>query len=176
MIPYVLAEDGVSYGDDVEVIAPGNIYRCKIGDHVRIGPFVEIQQDVEIGDYCKIGSHTFICAGTEIGAGCFIGHGVMFCNDKWPRSWRHESVERDGEIIDECKLKGPDDWKCDPPIIESNVSIGSGAVILPGVRIREGTMIGAGAVVTQDTSARDVRSGNPARRIGYANPWDRTER
>ncbi|MEO3961139.1 hypothetical protein ABH310_17310, partial [Chromobacterium piscinae] len=71
----------VTFGEDVTVIKPVNLYGCAVGDNVFIGPFVEIQRNVTISHRCKIQSHTFICELVDIGEDCFIGHGVMFVND-----------------------------------------------------------------------------------------------
>ena len=46
--------------------------------------------------------------------------------------------------------------------IGNGVSIGSNATILP-VRIADGVVIGAGAVVTRDLVERGIYAGNPAR-------------
>jgi UDP-2-acetamido-3-amino-2,3-dideoxy-glucuronate N-acetyltransferase len=82
----------------------------------------------------------------------FVGHGVVFINDKHPRS-----TTADGS------LEGEDDWTLLPTVVERGASIGSGAVILGGIRIGEGAMIGAGAVVTRDVEPRETVVGNPAR-------------
>jgi maltose O-acetyltransferase len=50
-----------------------------------------------------------------------------------------------------------------PVLIDSNVWIGTRAIILPGVRIGEGAIVGAGAVVTRDVPEYAVVAGNPAR-------------
>lgn len=50
-------------------------------------------------------------------------------------------------------------------VIEDDVWIGAGAVILDGVTIRTGSVIGAGAVVTCDTSEYGVYAGVPARML-----------
>ena len=68
----------VQFGYRVKVIQPSNLYGCKLGDDVFIGPFVEIQSDVQIGARTKIQSHSFVCSLVSIGEDCFIGHGVMF--------------------------------------------------------------------------------------------------
>jgi acetyltransferase-like isoleucine patch superfamily enzyme len=47
--------------------------------------------------------------------------------------------------------------------IENGVWIGAGAVILPGVRLKEGSVIGANAVVIQDTEPYSVYVGVPAK-------------
>jgi maltose O-acetyltransferase len=52
-----------------------------------------------------------------------------------------------------------------PIVIEDNVWIGGGATLLPGVRIGEGAVVGAGAVVTRSVLANTVVAGSPARVI-----------
>ncbi|MCK4776598.1 MAG: N-acetyltransferase, partial [Candidatus Krumholzibacteria bacterium] len=71
----------VNFGDNVTVVEPVNLYGCRLGDDVFVGPFVEIQRDVTIGDRTRIQSHTFISELVTIGADCFISHGAMFIND-----------------------------------------------------------------------------------------------
>jgi maltose O-acetyltransferase len=55
-------------------------------------------------------------------------------------------------------------WEAAEPItIGSNVWLGGGVIVLPGVSIGENTVVGAGAVVTRDLPAGVVAMGNPAR-------------
>jgi len=57
-------------------------------------------------------------------------------------------------------------WEVAKPIvIEDNVWLGGGAIVLPGVRIGRNAVVGAGAVVTRDVAANTVVAGNPARVI-----------
>ncbi len=156
--PYRLMED-VELGPNVVVHAFTNLYGCRIGANTRIGPFVEIQRGVVIGANCKIQSHTFICTGVEIEDEVFVGHGVMFINDKYPRATTDEGV-----------LQTARDWTLLPIKVERRASLGSGAVILGGIRIGEGAIVGAGAVVTRDVPPRSVVVGNPARVQGREPP------
>jgi len=55
-------------------------------------------------------------------------------------------------------------------VIGSRVWIGYRAVILPGIKIGEGAVVGAGAVVTKDVAPFTIVAGNPARPIGQRNP------
>lgn len=144
----------VRFGEGVLVQAFTNLYGCEIGDGTRVGPFVEIQEDVVIGARCKIQSHSFICSGVTIGDGVFVGHGVMFANDKTPRA-RNESGE----------LAGTDDWVLLPVEVGDDATIGSGAVVLGGVKIGAGAMVGAGAVVSHDVGAGETVAGVPARSL-----------
>lgn len=136
----------VVFGTGVKLVEPVNLYECRIGDDCFIGPFVEIQKGVVIGHRTRVQSHTMVCELVEIGDDCFIGHGVMFTNDTF-------------------SIGGPargrmDLWR--PTRIGSRVSIGSNATILP-VSICDGTVIGAGAVVTRNINEPGIYAGNPAR-------------
>ena len=45
----------VEQGQNVKVVMPVNLYECKLGDDVFIGPFVEIQKGCVIGDKTRAG-------------------------------------------------------------------------------------------------------------------------
>lgn len=49
-----------------------------------------------------------------------------------------------------------------PVVIEDDVWIGASAVVLPGVRVGQGAVVGAGAVVSHDVPSYSVVVGNPA--------------
>ena len=151
--PYRLIEE-VEFGDDVHVGPFTNLYGCTIGDGTRIGPFVEVQRGAAIGGRCKIQSHTFVCDGVHIEDEVFVGHGVIFINDKQPRA-----------TTDEGALQTASDWKVTPTVVERRVSIGSGAVVMAGVRIGADALIGAGAVVTRDVPPGETVAGVPARQL-----------
>ena len=149
--PYRLIDD-VSFGDDVRVGPFTNLYGCAIGAGSRIGPFVEIQRGATIGERCKIQSHTFICDGVRVADEVFVGHGVVFINDKRPRATTEAGA-----------LQSADDWELVPTFVERGASIGSGSVVMAGVRIGARALVGAGAVVTQDVNPGETVAGVPAR-------------
>ena len=138
----------VTAGEGVTIIEPANIYRCTLGDGVFVGPFTEIQAGVTVGARTKVQSHAFVCELVTIGEDCFIGHGVMFVNDTFAGG---------GPARGDRSL-----WKA--TTVGDRVSIGSNATILP-VRICDGAVIGAGAVVTRNIDSPGVYAGNPARKI-----------
>jgi UDP-2-acetamido-3-amino-2,3-dideoxy-glucuronate N-acetyltransferase len=151
--PHRLIAD-VEFGSGVVVYAFTNLYGCRIGDESRIGTFVEIQRGAVIGSRCKIQSHTFICDGITIGDGVFVGHGVMFINDKRPAA-----TAGAGGLQTEA------DWELLQTVVEDGASVGSGAVVLGGVRIGAGALVGAGAVVSRDVPEGATVAGVPARAL-----------
>lgn len=136
----------VTFGKNVKLVEPVNLYGCSIDSDSFIGPFVEIQKNVSIGKRTKIQSHTFICELVSIGDDCFIGHGVMFIND----------------LFSDGKPASGDQSKWKSTKIGSNVSIGSNATILP-VDICNNVVIGAGSVVTKSINQPGIYAGNPAK-------------
>jgi UDP-2-acetamido-3-amino-2,3-dideoxy-glucuronate N-acetyltransferase len=149
--PHRLIAD-VDFGENVTVWSFTNLYGCRIGDNTRVGSFVEIQRGAVIGAACKISSHSFICDGVEIEDEVFVGHGVLFVNDRSPRA-----------TTDEGTPKGDADWTLLQTVVERGASLGSGVIVLGGVRIGARALVGAGAVVTGDVAPGSVVAGVPAR-------------
>ncbi len=149
----------VSFGEDVVVYAFANLYGCRIDSRTRVGAFVEMQAGVSVGEACKIQSHAVICTGVRIEDEVFVGHGAIFINDKYPRATNGDGV-----------LQTEDDWEMLETVVERGASIGSGAIILGGVRIGSGAIVGAGAVVTKDVEPGSTVVGNPARLLDRASP------
>jgi acetyltransferase-like isoleucine patch superfamily enzyme len=116
-----------------------NIGNCLIGEGSIIHSHVWIGDRVKIGERCRIQAFAFIPTGVRLGNDVFIGPHVCFTNDKYPPS---------------------NEWEV--TIVEDYVSIGAGAVILPGVTLGTGCKIGAGAVVTKNVPAGETWVGNPA--------------
>ena len=147
----------VKIAADVKIHDPDivNLYGCTIGAGTRIGAFVEVQVGAIIGERCKISSHSFVCEGVTIEDEVFIGHGVLFTNDRFPRATNDDGSPQTNA-----------DWAVVPTRVKHFASIGSGAVILPGIVIGKGALIGAGSIVTRDVPDFTIVVGNPARRIG----------
>ena len=138
--------NNVSFGENVVVVQPVNIYECNVGSNCFIGPFVEIQKGVVIGRGTKIQSHTFICELVSIGQDCVVAHGVMFINDLFKNG---------GPAKGDRSL-----WQITQ--IGNRVSSGSNATVLP-VTICDDVVIVSGAVVTSNINKPGVYAGNPAR-------------
>lgn len=138
----------VEMGSDVTIVKPANLYGCKLGTDVFVGPFVEIQKGVVIGDRTRIQSHSFVCEMVTIGDDCVVAHGVMFINDLFATGGPARGDKTQ--------------WRSTR--VGNRVSIGSNATVLPVV-IADDVVIGAGAVVTKDITQPGVYAGNPARKI-----------
>jgi maltose O-acetyltransferase len=108
----------------------------------------------------RVGSHFGVNTGSYINGvgGITMGNYVLLGSNVTISSGLHEI---DGQ---------------EPPIfarpttpkaiaIEDDVWIGAGAVIMPGVTLRRGTVVGANSVVTKDTEAYAVVAGVPARKL-----------
>lgn len=144
----------VKLGQGVRLYAFVNLYGCEIGDETSIGTFVEIQKGVKVGARCKIQSHTFICEGVTIEDEVFVGHNVNFLNDRYPEA-----------TTDAGRVKTERDWCLEVTLVKRRATIGTGAVLLPGITVGEGALVGAGAVVLEDVPDGAVVVGNPARII-----------
>jgi acetyltransferase-like isoleucine patch superfamily enzyme len=107
------------------------------------------------GDHISIGNNTVINRYTYLDgrAGLVIGNNVNISHYTLIQTLTHDPQNKDFV----CLVK--------PVTIESNVWIGARAIILPGVRVGEGAVIGAGSVVSKDIPPYTIAVGNPARVI-----------
>jgi len=127
-----------------------------IGANSIIGKGVYVDFDVSIGANCKLQNGVCVYHGATVEDGVFLGPGVILTNDRLPRA-----INPDGS------LKSAADWQVSPILVRTGASLGTGAVILPGITVGEFAMVGAGAVVTRDVPPHGLVYGNPARLHGY---------
>ncbi|GAB4451886.1 MAG: hypothetical protein Fur0028_07420 [Bacteroidales bacterium] len=128
----------------------------KIGNHAVIASSIKIMGNinVSIGDNTFIGHNTTIIGGKAelfIGKNCDISTNVSFVMGT------HEiginSDRRAGKGYSKSIFVGDGTW------------IGYGVVVLPGVKIGEKSIIGAGSVVVHDIPANTIAVGNPCKAI-----------
>ncbi len=101
---------------------------------------------------CNSGSYINAIGGVSFGDYVLIGSNVTISSGTHPI---------DGELPPVFARRAIPSPIC----VEDDVWIGAGAVILPGVTLRKGSVIGANAVVTHDTEEYSVNIGAPARKI-----------
>lgn len=102
--------------------------------------------------FINSGCHFQDQGGITIGDGTLIGHNVLLA------TLNHDfNPEKRGTTYPS------------PIVIGKNVWIGSNSIILPGIKIGDGAIIGAGSVVTKDVPSMMVAVGNPAKVIKKVN-------
>jgi acetyltransferase-like isoleucine patch superfamily enzyme len=147
---------GVVFESGVLVFHPENI---EIGNDVYVGHQAILKayhlNKMIIGDGTWIGQQCFFhsAGGLAIGRNVGIGPGVRIVTSA------HRLDQVDRPIL-------RSDVSFAAVVIEDDVDIGVGAVVLPGVRIGRGVQVGAGAVVTADVADYAIVAGVPARPIG----------
>ncbi len=107
-----------------------------------------------------------------IGDNCFLGDGVMLDVRGGIRLGHHVTLSNRVSVVTHINV-GYEDHPIqkhyptseNEVVIEDGTYVGTGAVILPGVRLGKECVVGAGAVVTKDVAARTVVAGVPARVI-----------
>lgn len=150
---YLKAGKDLHIGTGIRLWAPE---RLCIGDHVYIGKHVHIEANADIGDFCLVANrvaivgrhdHDFRQVGYPVRFAPWIGSRQAVANP-----FRHEKA-----------------------VIEQDVWLGYGAIVLTGVVIGRGSIIAAGSVVTTDIPPYSIAAGVPARPIStrFPDPIDR---
>jgi len=135
---------GNKIGDNFQTGNKANIRECnEIGDNVSIGTLSVVEHHVRIGNYVRIHSHAFIPEFTIIEDECWIGPNVVITNAKYPKSPTAKAELRGAHIM-------------------KHAIVGANSTLLPGIKLGEYALVGAGSVVTKDVPARCVVAGNPA--------------
>ena len=126
----------------------------RIGPNSIIEPpfYCSYGQNIHIGDhvYLNVLCTILDCNRVHIGNHVMIGPAVQ--------------IYTAAHLLQaEPRIQG---WELAKPIvIEDNVWLGGGAILLPGVRVGRNAVVGAGAVVTRSVPVNTVVAGNPARVI-----------
>ncbi len=130
----------------------GKLLFNRCGKKVDIGRHVKLSPSIELGNYSGIGDRCYFQGEVIIGDNVMMGPEVMFIatNHKYDRKDIPMNVQ------EEVRKK---------IVVEDNVWIGARVTILSGVRIGEGSIIAAGAVVTKDVEKNTIVGGVPAEKI-----------
>lgn len=131
----------------------------EIGDGVFIGSQAFIQGRFD--GCCKIGNHVWIGPQSYFDArDLVLGDHVGWGPGAKVLGSAHTGLPVEVPIIET-------DLVIKPVRVEDWADIGTGAVLLPGVRVGKGAIVGAGAVVTRDVPPFAKVAGVPARLIGW---------
>lgn len=153
-----------AFGDGVLISRRAALHgpeRISLGSHVRIDDFVVLtsggEGSVEIGDHVHVAAH----AGLFGGGSLVIGD---FASVSGRSSLYSASDDYGGDFLVNPTI--PEEFtrvKCAPVVLERHVLLGAGSVVLPGVRIGEGSATGALTLVTEDLPPWGIYVGSPAR-------------
>ena len=125
------------------------------------GKNVNIEKNALFSHKVSLGDHSGIGVNAKIYGRCTIGNYVMMGEDCTIITRNHSFDRTDIPMMEQ----GFGEEK--PVTIGNDVWIGDKVTVLPGVKIGNGCIIGAGSVVTHDLPDYSVSAGNPARVIRY---------
>lgn len=153
-----------SYIDARVIVRTSGNAQVVIGEDVAVGAYTVIYADEKLGfdrTVLSIGDGTYIgelsnirAAGfCAIGKDCLIAQNVSLVGSNYGKC---AGVSMKYQPIDSTKQGF---------VIEDDVWIGAGAVVLPGVTVGAGAIVAAGSVVTRSVGRNSIVAGAPARKI-----------
>ena len=128
------------------------LYGIKIGKNsfIHMGTRFYLPKNITIGNGTIIGDHCFLDGRAKL----TIGNNVDIASQVLIYNSEHDINSEGFDPIEE------------PVEIGDYVFIGPRAIILPGVKIKKGAIVAAGAVVTKDVDENEIVGGIPAQKIG----------
>jgi acetyltransferase-like isoleucine patch superfamily enzyme len=133
------------------------------GLHLGMGTILDASRGLQIGDDVYVGKGCTIEVDGRIGSGVLIANRVGLVG-------RHD---HDFRVPGVTMRRAP--WIGDPDfdealrselVVEDDVWIGYGAIILSGVTVGRGAVVAAGALVSKDVPPYTIVAGVPARVVG----------
>ena len=144
--PYVVFGTKVKIGNNVTIKSFSHLENCKVENKVEIGPYARIRPGVILKEGSKVGNfveikkstlgkkskvnHLTYIGDTTIGKSVNVGAGTITCN-------------YDGIKKNKTKIK-------------DNVFIGSNSSLVAPLTIEEGSLIGAGSVITKNVKKKSL--------------------
>jgi UDP-2-acetamido-3-amino-2,3-dideoxy-glucuronate N-acetyltransferase len=157
--PTAIVEDADAIGSDTNVWAYAHVMAgARIGNHCNLGDHVFVESGAVVGDNVTLKNNVLIWEGITIEDDVFVGPGVIFTNDRYPRSARAPNARQ--------RYAEKSNW-LERTLVWRGCSIGAGATICPGIKLGRYSMIGAGSVVSKDVQPFSLVIGVPARHLTY---------
>ena len=144
--PYVVFGSKVKIGNNVTIKSFSHLEKCKIENKVEVGPYARIRPGTILKEGSKVGNfvetkksiigknskvnHLTYVGDSDIGKSVNIGAGTITCN--------YDGVKKSKTII------------------KDNVFIGSNSSLVAPLKIEEGSMIGAGSVITKNVRKKSL--------------------
>ena len=136
--------------------------KIELGNHVAIDNFISFSTSAIIGDYVHIAPGVSIIGGVDskLIMGNFSGisaNSTMICgSDDYTKGMMNPQVP--------IKYR---EVKISEIIINDYPCLGVGCIVFPGLTLGEGSVVGAGSVLTKDTEPWGIYLGSPAKLIGH---------
>ena len=145
---------------------------AEVGAGTRVWAFAHVLEGASIGRDCNLCDHVFIEGGARLGDrvtvkngvmvwdgvtiedDVFCGPGMLFTNDRHPRSARMPEVP--------ARYADRQNWLCETTV-RRGATLGAGSIILCGLSIGRYASVAAGAIVTRDVPDHRLVVGQPAR-------------
>jgi acetyltransferase-like isoleucine patch superfamily enzyme len=147
---------------------------CHVGSdlHIGAGSRFWAPDSISIGNGVYIGKDVLVECNTEIGDYVLIANRVALVG-RHDHDFRAVGIPvRFSPWIGSSKPPSP--FSAEKVVIESDVWLGFGAIVLTGVRVGRGAIVAAGTVVTRDVAAYEIVAGNPAQKVGMRFKDDKT--
>jgi acetyltransferase-like isoleucine patch superfamily enzyme len=145
------SEGKLIVGRDIKINSKAYNY---VGIDRRMSIYVGPNGILEIGDRCGLSNSTIVCQNRiKILPGTFIGGGCDIYDTDFHQINAQDRLENRGDVPTGEIAIGP------------NAFIGGHVKILKGVRVGEGSVVGAGSVVTKSIPPYEVWAGVPAKFI-----------
>ena len=139
---------GCELSEDVFVADLATIREdVSIGERTIVGRGVAIENRCVIGSYCKLETNAYITAYSEVGDRVFVAPGVLTSNDNF--------IGRTEERFKHFK----------GAVLKDNSRLGVGSVVLPGVEMKEESVLAAGSVLTRNATSGHIHMGIPAKPV-----------
>jgi maltose O-acetyltransferase len=116
------------------------------------------------GNQISVGFRASLGVNSELHGPITIGDNVMMGPDTLIHTENHETSSVEVPMIDQGITARR------PVVVGDDVWLGARVIILPGVRIGDGTVVGAGAVVAKDMPSYSIVAGNPCRVVRHRVP------
>ncbi len=159
-----LSELGLkSIGSNVYISRKSSIYSAfniSIGDNVRIDDFCILSGHIELGSYIHIAAYTALYGGTE---GIFVSD---FANLSSRICIYSVNDDYSGKTMTNPMV--PNEYKNienKPVYIGKHAIIGSTSVVLPGVKIAEGSSFGSFSFINRDSEPWSINAGIPFKKL-----------
>ncbi len=144
--PYVVFGSKVKIGNNVIIKSFSHLENCKIENKVNIGPYARIRPGVVLKEGSKVGNFVEI-KKSIIGKNSKVNH-LTYIGD----SYIGKSVNVGAGTIT-CNYDGV---KKSKTIIKDSVFIGSNSSLIAPLKIEQGSIVGAGSVITKNVKKKSL--------------------